>query len=160
RRLSDPFCQLLSAAVDTFDLRMAIAFGSGEHLPKGGRQCQLTFEPLGIFGHPSKQIETLGQMTGSLGIRRSLIRALAGAVPERDCLRQLFCFREMVRQEFRLGGRDIRRPLLQDPGNTAMNLPAAALEERVISSIENKRMLEAVSRFRRTSTANNQLGAD
>src|SRR5262249_13816067 len=33
-------------------------------------------------------------------------------------------------------------------------------KKRVVSSIADERMLETVSRFRRTSTANNQLGAD
>src|SRR5262245_49261866 len=66
----------------------------------------------------------------------------------------------MVRQEFRLGGRDIRHPLFQELGNTAMKLPAAALKKRLISSIADERMLEAVSRFRRTSTPNDQRGAD
>src|SRR5215472_9169821 len=160
RRLLDPLRQLVSTVIDTLNLRVAIALGSSKYLPKGGRQCQLTFEPVRVFGHPSKQIETPGQMTGGFGICRPLIRALAGAMPEQDRLRQLSGFREMVRQEFRLGGHDIRRPLFQNLGNAAMKLPAAALKERLIGSIADERMLEAVSRFRKASTANNQCSAD
>jgi hypothetical protein len=58
-----------------------------------------------IYG---EQIEALGQMAGSLGIRRPLIGVLSGTVPEHDRLRQLSGLRQMMRQELRLGGHDAR----------------------------------------------------
>ena len=62
-------------------------------------------------------------------------------------------FREVICQQFRLGLGDGRKLLTQDIADLPMQQLPAALEQALVSSFLNQRMLEAVVRFRRRPVA-------
>src|SRR6202040_835439 len=67
-------------------------------------------------------------------------------------------FREVMSHHFRLARHDVRKPVLEQARNLAVQLMPAALEQALIGRIPYQRMLEAVNGFRRLATAEYESG--
>src|SRR5258705_1108209 len=125
--------------------------------PQRAAICDLKMEPVHgparFIGQAIGDRDRLAEMCDRFCICRAFQRLLTRLAPPLEGYSAQSRLSEVICQQFRLGLSDDRKLLAPESTDLPMQQLPAALEQTLVSSFLNQRMLEAVTRFRRGPAA-------
>ena len=113
---------------------------------------------LGPCGQAGQHLEPFGQVRDRLGHGGARERLLPGPLPVVDGALHEPRLHVVLGEQLGLGRHGLREPLLQQPGDPAMQLLSLHLEQALVGGVPHQRVLERVAGLRRRAAAEHQLG--